>query len=42
MQILWLLGDERKITEAGAMNFFIVVKREDGGKGNCIHVPRVL
>jgi branched-chain amino acid aminotransferase len=28
-QILWLLGE--KITEAGAMNFFIVVKREDGG-----------
>ena len=29
-QVLWLLGDEHKITEAGAMNFFIVVKREDG------------
>lgn len=31
MQVLWLLGEDRKITEAGAMNFFIVTKREDGG-----------
>jgi branched-chain amino acid aminotransferase len=31
-QILWLLGEESKITEAGAMNFFIVLKRDDGGK----------
>jgi len=35
-QILWLLGDENrdplemKVTEAGSMNFFVVVKREDG------------
>lgn len=29
-QVLWLLGDDHKITEAGAMNFFIVVKRADG------------
>lgn len=28
-QILWLLGEERKITEAGAMNFFAVFKRQD-------------
>ena len=28
-QVLWLIGD--KITEAGAMNFFVVLKREDGG-----------
>ncbi|KAI0042133.1 branched-chain amino acid aminotransferase II [Auriscalpium vulgare] len=27
-QVLWLLGDT--ITEAGAMNFFIALKREDG------------
>ncbi|ESK90589.1 branched-chain-amino-acid aminotransferase [Moniliophthora roreri MCA 2997] len=27
-QVLWLLGD--KITEAGVMNFFAVVKRDDG------------
>jgi hypothetical protein len=31
-QILWLLGDEAKITEAGAMNFFAVVQRDDGGE----------
>jgi len=29
-QILWLLGEDHKITEVGAMNFFAVVKREDG------------
>lgn len=29
-QVLWLLGD--RITEAGAMNFFVVRKRSDGGK----------
>ncbi|OCH88933.1 branched-chain amino acid aminotransferase II [Obba rivulosa] len=27
-QVLWLLGE--KITEVGAMNFFVVVQREDG------------
>lgn len=31
-QILWLLGDDMKVTEAGAMNVFIVVKRDDGGE----------
>ncbi|KAJ7108337.1 aminotransferase [Mycena epipterygia] len=30
-QVLWLLGDDKQITEAGAMNFFAVVEREDGG-----------
>ena len=40
-QILWLLGDgnrdslEMKVTEAGSMNFFVVVKGEDGN-GVCI------
>ena len=35
-QVLWLLGDGNrdfmgmKVTEAGSMNFFVVVKREDG------------
>ena len=29
-QCLWLLGD--KVTEAGAMNFFAVVRRDDGGE----------
>jgi branched-chain amino acid aminotransferase len=31
-QVLWLLGDDEKITEVGAMNIFVVVKRDDGGK----------
>ena len=30
-QILWLLGEDEKVTAVGAMNFFLVVKREDGG-----------
>ncbi|KAG8865604.1 hypothetical protein FRB98_005419, partial [Tulasnella sp. 332] len=29
-QILWLFGEDRKVTEVGQMNFFIVLKREDG------------
>ncbi|KAG8902644.1 hypothetical protein FRB99_004296 [Tulasnella sp. 403] len=29
-QVLWLLGEERRVTEVGQMNFFIVVKRDDG------------
>ena len=29
-QVLWLIGD--KITEAGVMNFFVVLGRDDGGK----------
>ncbi|KAG9045410.1 hypothetical protein FS837_006343 [Tulasnella sp. UAMH 9824] len=29
-QILWLLGDERRVTEVGQMNFFVVLKRSDG------------
>ena len=35
-QVLWLLGDrtqdflDMKVTEAGSMNFFVVIKREDG------------
>lgn len=30
-QVLWLLGEEERVTEVGAMNFFLAVKREDGG-----------
>lgn len=30
-QCLWLLGEDKKVTEVGAMNFFVVVQREDGG-----------
>lgn len=29
-QILWLLGDDQRVTEAGAMNFFLVAQRDDG------------
>lgn len=30
-QILWLLGDEGRVTEAGASNFFLLVKEENSG-----------
>jgi len=30
-QILWLLGDEERVTEVGAMNVFVAVQRDDGG-----------
>lgn len=30
-QVLWLFGEESRVTEAGAMNFFAVLKRDDGG-----------
>ncbi|KAJ6566474.1 aminotransferase [Mycena capillaripes] len=30
-QVLWLLGMDKQITEAGAMNFFAVARRADGG-----------
>lgn len=30
-QCLWLLGEDKKVTEVGAMNFFVVVQRENGG-----------
>ena len=33
-QILWLFGEDKRITEAGAMNFFVVLKRDDGD-GEC-------
>lgn len=38
-QILWLLGEDRKVTEAGAMNFFVVVKREDEESGLDVLTP---
>jgi len=28
--ILWLLGEDERVTEVGAMNFFVVMQREDG------------
>ena len=36
-QVLWLIGET--ITEAGAMNFFVVLKREDGGRLLLIGFP---
>ena len=30
-QIFWLLGEDEKVTEVGAIHFFLVLKREDGG-----------
>ncbi|KAH6642800.1 aminotransferase [Boeremia exigua] len=39
-QILWLLGDEEWVTEAGACNFFAVVKPKDGlGKTQLLTAP---
>ncbi|KAF8870593.1 branched-chain amino acid aminotransferase II [Gymnopilus junonius] len=29
-QILYLLGDDERVTEAGAMNFFVAIQRDDG------------
>ncbi|KAF8841385.1 branched-chain amino acid aminotransferase II [Paxillus ammoniavirescens] len=29
-QVLWLFGEEKRVTEAGGMNFFAVVTRDDG------------
>lgn len=29
-QCLWILGENKKVTEAGAMNFFVVLRRVDG------------
>lgn len=44
-QVLWLIGEN--ITEAGAMNFFIVVKRDDGGTSRfpsfpSLHTPKTV
>jgi branched-chain amino acid aminotransferase len=38
-QVLWLFGDEKRVTEAGVMNFFIVVKRDDGDGYDLITAP---
>jgi branched-chain amino acid aminotransferase len=32
--VLWLFGDDRRVTEAGAMNVFVVLERADGN-GAC-------
>ena len=31
-QVLWLIGDDHKVTESGAMNFFLFWKNENGEK----------
>ncbi|EIW86147.1 hypothetical protein CONPUDRAFT_133694 [Coniophora puteana RWD-64-598 SS2] len=38
-QVLWLFGDERRVTEAGAMNLFVVVQREDGAGHDVLTAP---
>ncbi|KAG1908748.1 aminotransferase [Suillus fuscotomentosus] len=38
-QILWLFGEDRRVTEAGAMNFFVVVKRDDEDGVDLITAP---
>ncbi|KAG2092664.1 aminotransferase [Suillus discolor] len=38
-QILWLFGDDRRVTEAGVMNFFVVVKRDDEDGVDLITAP---
>jgi branched-chain amino acid aminotransferase len=37
-QVRWLLGDNKQITEAGTMNFFAVVQRDDGGELNFLRL----
>ena len=31
-QVLWLFGEGKRIMEMGAMNFFAVMRRDDGGR----------
>ncbi|KAG2053901.1 branched-chain amino acid aminotransferase II [Suillus hirtellus] len=38
-QILWLFGDDRRVTEAGVMNFFVVVKRDDEDGVDLVTAP---
>jgi branched-chain amino acid aminotransferase len=38
-QVLWLFGEDRKVTEAGVMNVMIVVKRPDGDGLDVITPP---
>jgi branched-chain amino acid aminotransferase len=46
-QILWLVRDEKsepetaKVTEAGSMNFFVIVQRDDGGKSQSLRSRRL-
>ncbi|KAF9221275.1 branched-chain amino acid aminotransferase II [Gyrodon lividus] len=38
-QVLWLFGEEKRVTEAGAMNFFVVLTRDDGDGYDLITAP---
>ncbi|KAF8841383.1 branched-chain amino acid aminotransferase II [Paxillus ammoniavirescens] len=38
-QVLWLFGEEKRVTEAGAMHFCVVVKRDDGNGCDFITAP---
>jgi branched-chain amino acid aminotransferase len=38
-QVLWLFGEESYVTEAGASNFFIVVRNKESGKLELITAP---
>lgn len=38
-QILWLYGDQKLCTEAGASNFFVVWKNRDSGKPQLVTAP---
>ena len=38
-QVLWLLGPEGSVTEAGASNFFVVWRTKEGGKLQMVTAP---
>ncbi|KAL4965579.1 branched-chain amino acid aminotransferase, cytosolic [Aspergillus stella-maris] len=38
-QILWLFGEDRQVTEAGASNFFIVWENKETGKREMVTAP---
>ena len=33
-QVLWLSGDDEKLTEVGVMNIFVLWRDQQGGEGN--------
>lgn len=38
-QVLWLFGNENYVTEAGASNFFVVIREKESGKLQLITAP---
>ncbi|KIK95988.1 hypothetical protein PAXRUDRAFT_32680 [Paxillus rubicundulus Ve08.2h10] len=38
-QVLWLFGEDKRVTEVGGMNFFVVVTRDDGDGYDFITAP---